>query len=1078
MNQNIFSDTLQIKNDNVADYFEYEACLVEKKLLIEEEKNSLPVNNHKSISINKNYTYLNYPNINKLDQNLFHNKVDKSNGQYASELHSKSSPIKLNDSIFLKSNNSLINKFSLGNKTIFVNSHNFTISNNTNSNILKNFITNHSMTSKESQSNSKISFKNLTNQNIIHKFSNITPAIQVSNKIDHQNFTKINNHTSSVSVYNYSNILNFTQNFSVKNITNDIIKNIKENKNTTQNHDLIKLNHNGNLNKSEINKKNISNYTGSLNMYSNYSNGNSNKKNITVIPNLFVIGNKNQSEIKNMTIPFNYSLNHFITKPVKVITSNNSLEIKNVLNNTTPQIISLKNNKNELINNSTFYNNKSLYQGNTSEIHNLSNKYKNNSNQNNISEPVFKLDIQDLFTKTNFEISNSNLLKTMYYNLIPFDHINLNYSNYTKHMSTNFLLKELNISLLNRQTLNKSNITFNNFSQYLSFEKITLNFLENFTEEIKLNFNDILSNIKNLKDSQDFTSKMTKYYNVSYSILLDINSKFEKELSMLKNKTVQDVLVQMTKLKIFNYTLHIRYDNLISVLNSSRILNDLIQKFSGKIKEILSALENSSSYTNSLISNIIEDLLQGDIPEWFDTLEDIPNKKFSETSLKILSKLFKIFKKMVNAINTLNSASTQNPNQKKRFRNIMSLSSFSSSNSYQNIYSPSEKSLKETQDLIAQSLFHLTENYTNKNEYDYVLPVDRNIFEIISSDLLSQFSEITKNLEYLNNKIVKNEKEMFEKKNEKINSLKLSSQIKNNSLGFSNSSNQTKNKFDSKDEKKDIELMNRTTQSTPSSLIKNTTIEMVLPQTHVLSHTNTTNLNILIKSNSSILDDESDYESAFHIDKITISLIYNFLCVFLILIYLAIFKKILLFSISFMRNLDYDDKSNFNKAVVFLIILLSSILNFFLGKYLYNDNLISIIFSINGEFLAASIIFFNDAGVAFGYPSYLLLGTLISFNLTSHMDFIKRLIVMFIFIVVFFIIGDLLSRKQIVQLEELNEMRIPREKIDISMMGERVESHGESENIKNEDRRKSSLFNVRSPDRDMNNKNNKLHELI
>jgi hypothetical protein len=975
LNENIFSDTLQIKNDNVADYYEYEACLVERKSSLHDENkkkdlfnsttrnisssiisktelkfninldnhllkkqivnvlenylknktisSNTPVKINNNTSINLNKTYSN--NQNKSDQVLIHHNVEKANGQFISEIYSKSksksSPVKIQDTLVLhlhKSNSSIFHKFNIANKTIIVNNHSFTDKpipihavkniNKTHSNI------SHNVASKIPSSNHNNTVVKIQNKIEHHKIStNISSShsnhsegsnkqplhisthnfdknkshfniseehMIVARKPHRPNATKIHSNLTNINMNKHNQSENktlffdnkyFSLNHSTsnhnKNKSSSVVKNSKKNHhNQTKQNNLSKIHFKNNLSKIHSNNSKIKNIPQNVTVknISNHTIINTKKKtNITQKHNITTFKH-HDNLYKNLTTKKN---NHTVQDIIHIThwKNNKTENLKN--NNTHLDKIHLIMMNNSSVNKTLHHVNVNM-NVNKSEIHKLSNKFKNASAVNNgtftisssndknktisnhtieikKTEPIFKLDTQKLLDKINFETAKSNLLFTTYFNLIHTDDSNQDYINYTKNMSNQFLLNELNISP--PEKLNKMEYLILNNSMIDFFKEK----LKNLKEEVKKKLNDNLSSIKSLNDSQTSSSEMSKYYNRSYFILLDINKKLEKEFFIHKNKNIQDVLVEIGELKIFNLTYVKGFNYLNSILNSTKILVDLTTKFSEKIKEFSRAIEN-----NSDLSNIIDDLLQGDIPDWLDTLEE--NKK-SETYVIILSKLFKLFKKMLNTINNLNSENSQN----KRLRNLMS--TFFN----QNFNSALDKSLKEIQDMITNSLMSIKDNQKEQN----------NIYSMIKSDLLNQFSQITKNLTYINNYIFKKENEILDKKNHK---LKLSTQIKNDSI-FS-TTNQPKDNFDSEDEKEDNELVNRTTQSINKIL----SLKPNLP-THTLNQTYN-------NSNSSLSEDEG--VSVFHIDKITISLIYNFICIFLILIYLAIFKKILLFSIS------------------------------------------------------------------------------------------------------------------------------------------------------------------------------------
>ena len=103
------------------------------------------------------------------------------------------------------------------------------------------------------------------------------------------------------------------------------------------------------------------------------------------------------------------------------------------------------------------------------------------------------------------------------------------------------------------------------------------------------------------------------------------------------------------------------------------------------------------------------------------------------------------------------------------------------------------------------------------------------------------------------------------------------------------------------------------------------------------------------------------------------SIVYFIICFILILFYLTFFKRIIYYIKIYLNNNGYDDNNISNKRQTFFILLLTSFLFMLIGFILYKDFLISLLFSINGIFIAAALIFEGVAGSRFGKISYAFL---------------------------------------------------------------------------------------------------------
>ena len=103
------------------------------------------------------------------------------------------------------------------------------------------------------------------------------------------------------------------------------------------------------------------------------------------------------------------------------------------------------------------------------------------------------------------------------------------------------------------------------------------------------------------------------------------------------------------------------------------------------------------------------------------------------------------------------------------------------------------------------------------------------------------------------------------------------------------------------------------------------------------------------------------------------SIVYFIICFILILFYLTFFKRIIYYIKIYLNNNGYDDSNISNKRKTFFVLLLTSFLFMLIGFVLYKDFLISLLFSINGIFIAAALIFEGVAGSRFGKISFAFL---------------------------------------------------------------------------------------------------------
>jgi hypothetical protein len=167
-----------------------------------------------------------------------------------------------------------------------------------------------------------------------------------------------------------------------------------------------------------------------------------------------------------------------------------------------------------------------------------------------------------------------------------------------------------------------------------------------------------------------------------------------------------------------------------------------------------------------------------------------------------------------------------------------------------------------------------------------------------------------------------------------------------------------------------------------------------------------------------IQEDEND-SSIFRLDKLTITLIYYFIVFILVIIFLIIFKKMINYSLIFLQNMNYSPKSKRNQTIILFYMTLTPLVLFIFGMILYPGNiLIEVIFAINGELLAGAIMLHSDAGRPFGNISFLILSFFLSWRLTIGYMIIFKIILICLGMVVFFLIGDFISVKQIIEWEE------------------------------------------------------------
>ena len=175
-----------------------------------------------------------------------------------------------------------------------------------------------------------------------------------------------------------------------------------------------------------------------------------------------------------------------------------------------------------------------------------------------------------------------------------------------------------------------------------------------------------------------------------------------------------------------------------------------------------------------------------------------------------------------------------------------------------------------------------------------------------------------------------------------------------------------------------IEQLIQKDKETPSINI-NTTSTKETVQTIKLNTTSSSKVINVTHSSAQIESKEEDdsfigfLRRIFKPTTVIYSIVYFIICFILILFYLTFFKRIIYYTKIYLNNNGYDDSNISNKRKTFFVLLFTSFLFMVIGFVLYKDFLISLLFSINGIFIAASLLFEGQAGSRFGKISFAFL---------------------------------------------------------------------------------------------------------
>lgn len=172
------------------------------------------------------------------------------------------------------------------------------------------------------------------------------------------------------------------------------------------------------------------------------------------------------------------------------------------------------------------------------------------------------------------------------------------------------------------------------------------------------------------------------------------------------------------------------------------------------------------------------------------------------------------------------------------------------------------------------------------------------------------------------------------------------------------------------------ELNNTIKETVKTIKINNTSLSKVINETHIQLNSSSQG-----DSNNNNNEDDDSFigflKRMFKPETVIYSIVYFIICFILILFYLTFFKRIIYYIKIYLNNNGYDDSNISNKRKTFFILLITSFIFMLFGFILYKDFLISLLFSINGIFIAASLIFEGLAGSRFGKISFAFLFSLL-----------------------------------------------------------------------------------------------------